>query len=87
MPVNEFRSFIFESCCKGIGFVKEKSCYSMKLLKNKKKTKLLFAKKLIEKIPDPIIAKEHYQSCIRKIAYQTKTFEKTNIIDIKSVIA
>ena len=85
MSVNEFRGFIFEHYCKGIGFIKEKSYYSMKRLKNKKKM-LLLPKKLIEKIPDPSIAKEHYQSCIRGIAYQTKTFEKTNIIDVKSVI-
>ena len=58
---------------------------------------LLLATKLIEKIPDPRIAKEHYQSFIRKkntksakqleiITYQPKTFENPNIVDIKSVI-
>ena len=50
-----------------------------------------------KKPPDPHNAKEHYQSFIRKkntksirqseiIAYQTKTFESPNIVDIKSVI-
>ena len=56
----------------------------------------LLANKLIEKIPDPRNAKEHYQSFIRKkntklrkqseiITYQPKTFESPNIVDIKSV--
>ena len=58
---------------------------------------LFLANKLIEKIPDPRNAKEHYQSFIRKknaksvqqseiITYQPKIFENTNIVDIKSVI-
>ena len=59
---------------------------------------LLLANKLIEKIPDPRNAKEHYQSFIRKkitkfvkrseiVTYQPKTFENPNIVEIKSVIA
>ena len=57
----------------------------------------MLTNKLIEKIPDPRNAKEHYQSFIRKkntksvkksqiITYQLKTFDKANIVDIKSVI-
>ena len=57
----------------------------------------MLANKLIEKIPDPCIAKEHYQSFIRKkntksvkqseaITYQPKAFENPNIVDINSVI-
>ena len=57
----------------------------------------MLAKKLIENIPDPCNAKEHYQSFIIKknrksvkqseiITYQPKTFENQNIVDIKSVI-
>ena len=57
----------------------------------------MLASKLIEKIPDSRNAKEHYQSFIRKkntksvkqseiITYQPKTFENSNIADIKSVI-
>ena len=57
----------------------------------------MLANKLIEKIPHPRKAKEHYQSFIRKkntksvkqsqiITYQPKTFDKANIVDIKSVI-
>ena len=57
----------------------------------------MIAYKLAEKISDPCNAKEHYQSFIRKkntksakqseiIAYQPKTFENPNIVDIKSVI-
>ena len=59
----------------------------------KKKDLLLLENKLIEKIPDPRNAKEHYQSFIRKkrtnsgiITYQPKTFENLNTVDIKSVI-
>ena len=55
---------------------------------------MLLAKKLIENIPDPCNAKEHYQSFIRNkntksvkqtkiITYQPKTFENANIVDIK----
>ena len=55
------------------------------------------ANKLIQKVPDPRNAKEHYQSFIRKknrksvkqseiITYQSKTFKNPNIVDIKSVI-
>ena len=58
---------------------------------------LLLPNKLIEKIPDPRNAKEHYQSFIRKknrksvkqseiITYQPKTFENPNTVNIKSVI-
>ena len=57
----------------------------------------MLTNKLIKKIPDPRNAKEHYQSFIRKkntksvkksqiITYQLKTFDKANIVDIKSVI-
>ena len=52
--------------------------------------------KLIEKIPDPPNAKKYSQSIIRKITksvkqtevitYHAKTFENSNIVDIKSVI-
>ena len=56
------------------------------------------ANKLIEKIPDPRNAKEHYQSFIRKkyrksvkqsevVTYQQNVFENPNIFDLKSVIA
>ena len=57
---------------------------------------LLLATKL-EKIPDPLNAKEHYQSFIREkntksvkqsetITYQPKTFANPNIVGLKSVI-
>ena len=63
----------------------------------KKKGLLLLANKLIEKIPDPRHAKEHYQSFITKkntksvkqseiIPNQPNTFENPNIVHIKSVI-
>ena len=62
-----------------------------------KKDLLSLANKLIENIPDPCNAKEHYQSFIIKknrksvkqseiITYQPKTFQNPNIVDIKSVI-
>ena len=58
---------------------------------------LLLANKLIEKIPDPPNAKEHYQSSVRKkntksikqseiITYQPKSSEHPNNVDIKSNI-
>ena len=58
---------------------------------------MLFGNKLIEKIPDPRDAKEHYQSFIREkntksikqskiITYQPKTFENPNIVERKSII-
>ena len=58
----------------------------------------MLVNKLIEKIPDPCNAKEHYQSFIRKknkkkivkqselITYQPKTFENAITVYIKSVI-
>ena len=87
MTVNELRDFIFENY-KRIGFVKESSYYSMKCLK--RKDLLLLETKLIEKIPDTRIVKEHYQSFIRKKntkpVKQANIFETPNIVDIKSVI-
>ena len=67
----------------------------MKLLE--KKDLLLLANKLIEKIPDPRDAKEHYQLFVRKkntksvkqskiTTYKPKTFENPGIVDIKSII-
>ena len=72
-----------------------KRLYSMK--QSKKKDLLLLANKLIEKIPDTVNAKEHYQSFIRKKNNKlvkktknnyssTKNFGNPNIVDIKSVI-
>ena len=54
----------FGNYYKRIGFVKERSYYSMGYLK--KKDLLLLAIKLMKKIPDPCNAKEHYQSFTRK---------------------
>ena len=59
MAFTELRDSIFENYYKLIGFVKERSYYSMKRLK--RNHLLLLATKLIEKIPDPCNAKEHYQ--------------------------
>ena len=95
MPVNKLRGFIFENYNKRIGFLKEKIYYSMKRLK--KKGLLLLATKLIEKIPDPRNAKEHYQTFMRRkniklvnqlkiITYKPNTFENPNVVGIKSVI-
>ena len=75
MRVNEIRDFIFENYYKQIGFVKERS-YSRKILQ-KKKDLLLLANKLIEEIPDPRNAEEHYQSFIRK--ENTKLVNKSKI--------
>ena len=65
ISVNEIREFIFENYYKRNGFVKERSYYSM-MKHLKKKDLLLLPNNLIEKIPDPRNAKEHYQSLIRK---------------------
>ena len=86
--------FIFENYYKRIWFSKGNSYYSMKRLKKKF---VLLATKLTEKIPDSRNAKEHYQLFIRKkntksvkqsktIIQEPKTFENSNIVDIKSVI-
>ena len=64
---------------------------------SKKKDFLLVASKLIEKVRDPLNAKEHYQSSMTKrnrksvkqseiITYQPKTFKNPNIVDIKPVV-
>ena len=55
VAVNELRHIIFENYCKRIGFVKERSYYSLKRFK--RKDLLLLATKLIEKTPDPHNAK------------------------------
>ena len=54
MPVNEIKDFIIENYYKQIGFSKENSYL------------LLLPNKLLEKIPDPRNAKQHYQSFIRR---------------------
>ena len=60
MPVNECNCFIFKKYYKRSGFPKKNIYYSLKRLK--KKDLLLLANKLVEKIPDPSNAKEHYKS-------------------------
>ena len=57
MYVNQIRYFIFENYYERIGFSKESSYNSIKGLE--KKDLLLLANRLIEKIPDPLNAKEH----------------------------
>ena len=76
MSVNKIRNFIFKDYYKRIGFSKEYSYYSMKCLK--KKDLLLFANKLIGKIPDPRNAKEHYQPFIKN--KMAKLVKQQNII-------
>ena len=62
--------------------------------KARKKKLLLLANKLIEKVRDPLNAKEHYQSFITKknrksvkqpeiITYQPKILKNPNTVDIK----
>ena len=48
--IKELRDFIYENYYIQIGFTKENSCYSVKY---QNKELLLFATKLIEKVPDP----------------------------------
>ena len=58
------RDFIYENYYKWIGFSKEDSYYSLKC--SNKKDLLLFANKFKEKVPDPCIAKQNYESFLRK---------------------
>ena len=92
MFVNEIKDFIFENYYKRIEFSKEISYYLMK--GSKRKYLLLLTNKLIEKVPHPRNAKEHYESFLMKknrksvkqseiITYYPKTFDT---VDIKSVI-
>ena len=80
MSTHEMKDFIFEKYDKRIGFSKESSFIEWNAWK----------KKLIEKIPYPCNAKEHYQSFIRK--KNTKSETSTSIpktfdtVDIKSII-
>ena len=53
MSANDSRDFIFENYYKQIGFSKEDSYYSLK--RSNKKDLLLFANKLIEKVPDLVM--------------------------------
>ena len=53
MPANDSRDFIFENYYKRIGFSKEDSYHSLK--RSNKKDLLLFANKLIEKVPDLVM--------------------------------
>ena len=64
MSVNEIKEFIFENYYKRIGFSKQNIYYSRKCLKIK--NLLLFANKIIAKIPDLHNAKEKYKSIKRK---------------------
>ena len=58
MSVNDIRDFAFENYYKQVGFSKESSYYSMKCLKRKYPSlKLLLAKKLKEKVHDPLMLK------------------------------
>ena len=76
MSFNNNRDFIFENYCERIGFSQEESYYSMKRLKTK--DLLLLANKLMEKVPDPCNAKEHYESVLRK--KNRKSVKKSEII-------
>ena len=62
MLVNEIRDFNFENYYKRIWFPKENSYYSKKRLK---KNIDFCCNRLIEKIPGPRNAKEHYQPFMR----------------------
>ena len=53
MSANDSRDFIFENYYKRIGFSKEDSYHSLK--RSNKKDLLLFANKLIEKVPDLVM--------------------------------
>ena len=75
IPVNEIRYFIFEDYYKRTDISKENSYYSMK---HQEKIFKMFAIKLKEKIPNPLSAKECYQSFIRKES--TESVKQSNMI-------
>ena len=62
MSVNEIRDLFLKTIIKESEFLRKTVLFNETLEKNL----LLLANKLIEKLPDPCIAKEHYQSFIRK---------------------
>ena len=76
--VNEIRDFIFVNYYKRIEFSKENSYYSMKCLE--RKDLLLLANKLIERIPDPRNAKQHYQPFIKKKKLKISKIIKNNYL-------
>ena len=64
MSVNDIRDFIHETYHKQIGFSKEDRLSFIETIG--KNDLLMFATKLIEKVPDPHNAKQHYESFLRK---------------------
>ena len=69
MSINYIREFIFGNYYKRIGFSKEDSYYSMKL---------------IEKVPDPRNAKEHYELFLREKS--RKSVKQLELITYKPTI-
>ena len=61
MTVNEIRESVFENYYKGIGRSTESSYYLVKRLKKKE----IYCPRNA-KVPDPLNAKEHYQSFSRE---------------------
>ena len=62
MSANEIRYLIFEKYYKELDFLREKVIFQWNAWK---KDLYMLENKLIEKIPDPPNAKEHFQSSIR----------------------
>ena len=63
MSANDIRNFIYKNYYKRIEFSKEDIYRSLKRLN--KKDLLLFANKLIEKLPDTPDSKHHYESYLK----------------------
>ena len=79
--INEIRDYIFENYYKRIESHKEKNYYLIKRLI--RKYLLLLTNKLIQNIPDPCNAKQHYQSFIRIKQKISKTI-KNNCLSTKN---
>ena len=78
MSANDIRDLICENYYKRVESSKEDSYRSLKC--SNKKDLLMFANKLIEKVPDPCNAKQHYESYLRtknkKLVKQSETAHK-----------
>ena len=75
IPVNEIRDFIFEDYYKELIFLRKTVIIQWNI---RKKIFKMFAIKLKEKIPNPLSAKECYQSFIRKES--TESVKQSNMI-------
>ena len=82
MSINEMKDFIFENYYKRIGCSKKISYNSMKYLT--KNNLLSPTNKLIKNIPDPRIAKQHYESFFNKEKHEISKAIRNNYLSTKN---